>query len=239
MHPSLFKKLNWLVLGFLFLSLPAGALTDQEQADANAFLLLAVSMDNAERVQLRLSEGADPNAKDKLGQTALMMAVNQASPAVAEALLKAGADPNQKAVGGTVALHWAVYFNKQGFVDLLLKNGAKLDLFSAAALNDLKALKALLKTKPPVNEKGPLGATPLFFAKSGEAATLLLKAGGDPNFKGAMENTPLHTAAMEGRAAVVKALLKGGADKTLTNSKGQTARDLAQEKGHTAVLALF
>ncbi|CAE7645350.1 ANKS1A, partial [Symbiodinium sp. CCMP2456] len=41
--------------------------------------------------------------------------------------------------------------------------------------------------------------------------------------------TPLHRAAFYGKAAIVEALLKAGADKGLKDNQGKTALDLASE----------
>lgn len=46
---------------------------------------------------------------------------------------------------------------------------------------------------------------------------------------------PLHTAASMGRLDVVRFLIEGGADKTIKDRKGRTARDDAERLGHPEV----
>ena len=45
-------------------------------------------------------------------------------------------------------------------------------------------------------------------------------------------DTPLHYAALKGRASVCKWLIENGVDVTLRNKKNQTARDFALAEGH-------
>lgn len=54
--------------------------------------------------------------------------------------------------------------------------------------------------------------TPLHAAETPEAAAALLDAGADPDARGWMGRTPLHAAAGDGRAGVVRLLLARGAD---------------------------
>jgi len=50
-------------------------------------------------------------------------------------------------------------------------------------------------------------------------------------------DTPLHDAARFGHTAVVEALLKAGADKTIKNKEGRLASDLATANGHEGIVA--
>ena len=53
-------------------------------------------------------------------------------------------------------------------------------------------------------------------------------------------NTPLHVAALNGKAEIVKLLLsQPGIDKTIKNNNGQTAAELAQEKGFAEISGLL
>jgi len=68
--------------------------------------------------------GANPNAKDYKGRTALILAVCSRSLKTVKLLLSSGADVNARdALGGT-PLHWAVMNNLHPAVELLLKSGA-------------------------------------------------------------------------------------------------------------------
>ena len=53
-------------------------------------------------------------------------------------------------------------------------------------------------------------------------------------------NTPLHVAALNGKAEIVKSLLsQPNIDKTIKNNNGKTAADLAKEKGFTGICNLL
>jgi ankyrin repeat protein len=68
----------------------------------------------------------------------------------------------------------------------------------------------------------------------------LIKAGGDPNMiSGEDEDTPLIIATSNGHEKTVKVLLANGADKELTNKFGDTALDIAEEKGKKEILELL
>ena len=71
-------------------------------------------------VEQLLENGADPNASDPVGRTALHYAARR--PKVIAVLLKAGANPNVKDVFGNTPLHLAVV-NRES-VALLLEAGA-------------------------------------------------------------------------------------------------------------------
>ena len=49
----------------------------------------------------------------------------------------------------------------------------------------------------------------------------------------------MHCSAEKGHDACLKVLLEAGADITAKDNRGRTAKDLAQEYGHTAVVALL
>lgn len=50
---------------------------------------------------------------------------------------------------------------------------------------------------------------------------------------------PLHLAVLSGNSKVVRRLLQSGCDRSLTNLKGQTALDLAVEKGYVSIAKMI
>ena len=70
----------------------------------------AVKNGDAAKVKEFLKAKADPDIKDKGGNTALMWAASQGHKEIVEILLKAKADPNIKNSKGRTALTAAAYF---------------------------------------------------------------------------------------------------------------------------------
>ena len=71
------------------------------------------------------------------------------------------------------------------------------------------------------------------------ALAAALAAGADPNKVEAAGNTPLHSAAYEGWAAGVRALVKAGAKVAASNNAGDRAWHWAVNMGHDDVAKLL
>jgi ankyrin repeat protein len=76
-------------------------------------------------LRLMLERGADPNQKDKMGNTALIAAAMACDGEVLQMLLDAGADPHAKNTSGLTALEFTFMFANPG-AEVLLKAGAKI-----------------------------------------------------------------------------------------------------------------
>ena len=138
-----------------------------------------------------IRRGADVNAQQADGATALQWAAYRGDAQLAELLLKAGAKPG-------LANH----------------NGAT-PLWLAAMRGDAATIEALLKGGADANEQLPLGRRPLMLAaRSGnvEAVRALLEHGADVNAaESERGTTALMQAADQGHADVLKELIKRGA----------------------------
>ena len=171
--------------------LSGALLTDSPVADA------AMTGDLAS-VRTLLSDGADVNAPQGDGMTALHWAARAANADLARLLLDAGADVDAATrIGAYTPLHLASEVGGAEVVGLLLEAGAE----QTATTADVG------------------GATPLHLAAGAgeaDAIRLLLAHGGDADVREARwGQTALMYAAARGREAAVRALLEGGADPAL------------------------
>ena len=85
---------------------------------------------NIEAVKQHLADGADVNAKNRSGATAmhstpLCEAAGGGHKEVVELLIAKGADVNVKNAYGTTPLDWAILRNRTETADLLRKHGGK------------------------------------------------------------------------------------------------------------------
>jgi ankyrin repeat protein len=118
-----------------------------------------------------------PLIGDGFGITPMVRAATKGNLALVDVLLEAGADINGRT-------HW--WAGSFGVLDTapveiapqLIERGATLDAHSAARLNRVTELTAMLDANPElVNARGGDGQTPLHFAASVEVAALLIDRG--------------------------------------------------------------
>jgi ankyrin repeat protein len=135
------------------------------------------------------------------------------------------ADRNEQ---GLSPLLWALYHNQHEIAETILSRGAGLDVFEAAALGDVGALRALLaRRRSRVNAYSPDGFTPLhltaFFGRR-EAAALLLERGADLTARARSRAVPsvqpLHSACAARHTDVAVLLLDAGADPDAATAGG-------------------
>jgi ankyrin repeat protein len=169
----------------LLLAMAGAAFAQTDIADA-------ASKGDKAAIERLLKSGADVNAPQGDGATALHWAAYRGEAALTELLLKAGARAG-------VANH----------------NGAT-PLWLAATSGDAAVIRALLKGGADANEQLPLGRRPLMLAaRSGQvdAVQALLEHGADVNAIETERGTnALMQAADQGHADVLKALIKAGAN---------------------------
>ena len=93
----------------------------------------AVTGGDAEAVRRMLAAGADVNARDRYGQTALMLAAHRGALAVVEALIQAGADLDATATYNLSALMLAVVAGHAPVALALARAGADRTIRGAGA----------------------------------------------------------------------------------------------------------
>src|SRR5215471_257293 len=84
--------------------LSPSALGAEQDLSVNARLLAAARSGDSQGVARELAAGASPNARNRLGETALLVALKRNDLALAQAMLDAGTDVNQAAVNGVTPL---------------------------------------------------------------------------------------------------------------------------------------
>lgn len=108
---------------------PASLPEDLEQYLLNKQLIDAIPRGESAAIVALLEVGADPNAIDPEGDSALTNAAYHSKPLIVQELLAAGADVTRRGSrGGWTALAYAAMFSDQKIVELLLDAGADMNL---------------------------------------------------------------------------------------------------------------
>ncbi len=176
-------------------------------------------------VALLLRHGAPVNARANhhgaSADTVLHTACRFDHPEVVALLIEHGADLNatcgegDNGYNGYTPLQVSARRGNRAVAAVLLARGATLDLFSAAALGDLKSIEGLLREAPAgIAATDEYGATALHWAiASGQtpAAHLLIDHGADVNHPDSKGRAPLLLAATSADPTVSQFLLENGA----------------------------
>ncbi len=96
---------------------------NRQQANQQLFNLSKSG--NAGQINNLLSQGANVNAANSSGETALHAAASTGNTSAAQALLQRGANVNARTVRGWTPLHTAARFGRGNFAALLLNRGAQ------------------------------------------------------------------------------------------------------------------
>lgn len=131
-------------------------------------LMIAVAQTNPACVKLLIDKGADVNARNSDGYTALMSAVyHELDLRVAKLLLERGADVNARTNEGLTALHSAASYCNECAAKMLLERGADVNArnnqgYTALMLSKCEKLtKLLLDNGADVNARNNEGYTTL------------------------------------------------------------------------------
>ena len=235
---------------------PCGVTTGKS---ASTLLLYFARTGDARNVRCLLDNGADVNAANSAGVTALMSAAGAGRAEVVRVLLEKGAEVNAVAQDGTTAQILASRNGHADIVRLLTGRGARtadgspcdtrtsesmpIPLLYSAGFGDTKNLTCLLDNGANVNTiNDQTGSTALMVAaRAGNtnAVRLLIERGADVNAVDKEGNTALKNAVRIGYANVVRVLLEKGADTNAVAQDSLTMTILAAHKEHADIVRLL
>lgn len=191
----------------------------------NVLLFEAALKGDFEAVRRYIDMGANPNAKDTDGNSAINAIAAKNNPDMDmmncfRYLLIKGADANFQNNDGSTPLisHFAAGCFNKAVLDVLFQYGADAD------------------------RKNYDGLSAMFYAVSGgnlQGAEYLLSKGADINLKDSRSETALHYATRNSEYDIVTFLLNNGADKNIYNDSGKSPLDMAKESNDEKMFAIY
>lgn len=209
----------------------------------NPPLCAAASMDEEEVVRALLDRGADVNAKNWRGETALHQSRSRI---IAEMLISHGADLNIRNRDLETPLNLLADRGPADIISLLVSKGA--DLETPDRYGKTPLLKAscyyyfaepLINAGANVNVREKDGSTPLYHAALShdiKLCELLLSKGADVNAKTLKAITALHQAALYQKVELCELLVSKGADVNARDENMLTPLHYAAQSGKNKYL---
>lgn len=161
---------------------------------------------------------------------------------VQELLVRYPGMVNASASWRETAIEAAAQVGREDIARVLLAAGAPLDICTAAVFGQGDDVARLLGADPAqARATGAHGIPVLYFPVIGNheaIAEMLLARGAEVN-AGAGGTTPLHGAALFGRAEMARWLLAHGADANSRNHEEKTPLQVALDRGHEDVAAVL
>ena len=206
----------WLVL--LLICPPVAAQVAPSKSELAAYqgLHAAAAAGDAKTIEELAASGADLDARDGRGRTPLMVAGHARQHGAARALIAAGADINALDSNSYDLLTISAVANDLDMVNVAIESGANTGLvtspyegtalIAAAHLGHVEVVQALIDANAPLDHVNNLGWTALIEA-------IVLGDGGARH------------------VAILRALIKAGADVNLADSRGVRPLSLAMRHG--------
>ncbi|CAG8429416.1 unnamed protein product [Penicillium salamii] len=202
-------------------------------------------------VQLLLSKGADVNAQNELGQTALMVAASFGHEDITRTLLEYGAAINTTCQTGETALTVAAIRGYERLVRMLVASGARVDegkdagktaLSQASAYGQDRIVQFLLDSGADVDAFGWHDETALGLAAVNgnmKVARLLLDHGARVNHMRTHSQLPLYKAVKADCVEMARLLVQRGADPLLKKGRLDSPMELASKMRRMEILRVF
>lgn len=210
------------------------SLVNVRDVDGVTPLMHAALYGTQECLRFLFDQGADPNARNSAGVTALMWAVGELDKV--RLLVSRGADVNAKSNEGKTPLLMAAQSDRNtATIKFLLERGADVTakdsagltaLIEAALAADADTIRLLVDKGADIHARAGSGLTALIAAagtKCLRCVDVLLSHGADPKIATKRGLTPLVAVASSGSADIVRALLGRGADPNARTDEGYTA----------------
>lgn len=173
-----------------------------ELRQSSQAMMAAVLHDRADVVALLLDLGISPNVRDEQGVPALHRAASRDARRVAHLLLEHGADPDARdAAYDGTALGFAAYSDHRAMMALL--GDVSRDVRNLARAGYVPRLREVLREEPALAREVRDDMTPLWWLPLDDDVAL----------------------------EVVDVLLASGADANYVDSEGETAADVARQRG--------
>ena len=208
----------------------------------NAQLIQAAKDGNLPTVQTLLAEGANINAKDNHGQTALFMAAFGGHTEIVKLLLGKGADVNAKDNDGATGLMIAALSGRTEIVKLLLEKGADINAkttdgkWTALGLAKSKGHSDIVRLLEKAGDKAPL---PARAAETGVSDKKDITPIDSTKTGVSDKNAQLIQAAKNGNLPAVKTLIANGADVNARDKNGVPILHWAVDNVYTELFKLL
>ncbi len=234
--------------------LEVGLTVNQKFPPENSTLFIeACNLDAIEIADYLAEKGADINAVDANGFSALCWSVNNNRPLITKFLLEKGANVNIMTNDGRTPLLIALNHDSLNVIKQLAEHGADFKsvdssglsaIHSAVIQGNMQLTGYLISKEAPAGLKDQFGLTPLHYAAvygRSAIAKALIQCGVDVNPTDNLKFNPLYYASLYGHTDVKTLLVKAGAEKSgqetlkpLLTSKLKNGESIVHYLNHSA-----